>query len=76
MFELPTIRQGDTGKSVKLLQRLLRGTDYCMKNGMLLGRSGNFGDQTLYCVKNFQKNKGLTVDGVVGPKTWAALIDS
>lgn len=76
MFELPTIRQGDSGNYVLLLQRLLRGMDYVMQNGKLLGRSGKFGDQTLFCVKNFQKNKKLTIDGIVGPKTWAALIDS
>lgn len=32
-----------------------------------------FGDGTEAAVKAFQKSKGLTVDGVVGPKTWAAL---
>lgn len=32
-----------------------------------------FGDGTEAAVKAFQKSKGLTVDGIVGPKTWAAL---
>jgi hypothetical protein len=34
---------------------------------------GIFGDKTLARVKEFQRSRGLTVDGVVGPKTWAAL---
>lgn len=32
-----------------------------------------FGDQTLYAVRAFQGDRDLTVDGVVGPDTWAAL---
>lgn len=75
MFELPTIRQGDHNKAVTLCQRELRARDYVMENGKPLGRSGKFGDQTLICVKQFQKDKKLTVDGIVGPKTWAKLID-
>lgn len=34
---------------------------------------GIFGQQTLAAVKKFQMQQGLTVDGVVGPKTWAKL---
>ena len=34
---------------------------------------GIFGPLTEEAVKEFQKRKGLTADGVVGPKTWAAL---
>lgn len=34
---------------------------------------GNFGANTMQAVIDFQKSKGLNADGVVGPKTWAAL---
>lgn len=37
---------------------------------------GIFGKLTEEAVKNFQKNKGLTPDGIVGAKTWAALPSS
>lgn len=32
-----------------------------------------FGDATLAAVKNFQQSVGLSADGFVGPRTWAAL---
>lgn len=32
-----------------------------------------FGVRTEAAVKQFQKDRGLVVDGIVGPKTWAAL---
>ncbi len=35
---------------------------------------GDFGGGTLAAVKAFQRSKGLQVDGVVGPDTWAALL--
>lgn len=34
---------------------------------------GKFGPLTESVVRRFQKDKGLTVDGIVGPLTWAAL---
>ncbi|MFP5502714.1 MAG: peptidoglycan-binding protein [Candidatus Sericytochromatia bacterium] len=37
------------------------------------GIDGKFGPNTQKAVERFQRAKGLAVDGVVGPKTWAAL---
>lgn len=34
---------------------------------------GKIGPKTKEAIKAFQKSKGLKVDGVVGPKTWAEL---
>ncbi len=36
---------------------------------------GEFGSGLLAAVKRFQKDNGLTVDGIVGPKTFKKLID-
>lgn len=55
---LPTVRQGSTGNVVELVQYQL---------GMV--PTGEFDEATLNAVKAFQEEKGLTVDGVVGPKT-------
>jgi len=37
------------------------------------GPTGFYGKRTKAAVRNFQKAKGLTVDGIVGPNTWSKL---
>ena len=67
---LPTLRKGNTGEYVTLLQTKL------MQKGYDLGKygiDGDFGSATLKAVKQFQADNGLTADGVVGKNTWAAL---
>ena len=34
---------------------------------------GRFGKKTKKAIKSFQKKQGLTADGIVGERTWAAL---
>ncbi len=63
----PTIRKGMSGDAVKKMQQLLN------KSGANLKPDGIFGAQTESTVKQFQKDHGLTVDGICGPKTWAKL---
>ncbi|MDU4693109.1 MAG: peptidoglycan-binding domain-containing protein [Dermabacter sp.] len=36
------------------------------------GADGRYGNDTARIVKQFQKNKGLAVDGKIGKATWAA----
>ena len=69
----PTLRKGDSGTYVTLLQTELiqRGYD-CGK----AGADGKFGSGTLAAVKSFQSDNGLEPDGVVGSKTWTALDSS
>jgi peptidoglycan hydrolase-like protein with peptidoglycan-binding domain len=64
----PTVRQGSKGQAVTLLQQLL--TDYGYHPGVI---DGDFGPNTEKAVKDFQTDYGLTVDGIVGPQTWAAI---
>lgn len=66
----PTLKKGASGSNVKTLQKLLIEKGYSCGTK---GADGKFGDSTLAAVKQFQKDNGLTVDGVVGAKTWAAL---
>jgi GH25 family lysozyme M1 (1,4-beta-N-acetylmuramidase) len=63
----PTLVEGDTGPAVKTLQTRLNVW------GAHLTVDGNFGALTLDAVKAFQTAHKLTVDGIVGPQTWAAL---
>jgi hypothetical protein len=65
---IPTLRRGNQGDEVADLQMILNS-----KFGYELEVDGNFGKATEIAVKDFQKKHGLTADGVVGKKTWAAL---
>ena len=59
----PELRVGSTGDPVTWLQRRL-----------IVTVDGDFGPQTDGAVKTFQRSGGLADDGVVGPRTWAALV--
>lgn len=66
---------GSTGNTVKALQAQI---NYLvqhqgLKIGSLLETDGVFGNKTEAAVKLFQESKGLAADGIVGPKTYAAL---
>ncbi|MPY63743.1 serine/threonine-protein kinase [Streptomyces spongiae] len=66
-------RYGDKNQRVTQVQCML------LKRGYGLGAAGvdgQFGDDTLSAVKQFQGAKGLDVDGEVGPNTWGALRSS
>lgn len=65
---IPTLRRGSQGDEVAELQALLNA-----KQGYDLEIDGNFGKATEVAVRDFQAKHGLTADGIVGPKTWAAL---
>ena len=68
---LPTLAKGSRGKSVKALQTLLKGYGYYLG---VWGIDSSFGSATEAAVKEFQEKGGLEADGVVGAKTWAALL--
>jgi peptidoglycan hydrolase-like protein with peptidoglycan-binding domain len=62
-----TLQLGASGAQVTDLQNKLRAA------GLGIAADGEFGPQTRNAVIAFQRSKGLTVDGIVGPQTWAAL---
>jgi peptidoglycan hydrolase-like protein with peptidoglycan-binding domain len=64
----PEIRQGAKEHPVPTLQYLLRA------RGHTVTVDGTFGSQTDAAVRSFQQQKGLAVDGIVGPQTWGKLI--
>lgn len=65
---MTTLKQGSKGDEVKTLQKLLN-----EKKNYGIAVDGIFGIATKTAVENFQYAEGLSVDGIVGPKTWAAL---
>ena len=66
----PTLRKGSKGEYVTLLQTQLIQMGYDLSP---YGADGSFGNKTLEAVKAYQRDNGLEPDGVVGPRTWAAL---
>ncbi|MEW5891426.1 MAG: peptidoglycan-binding domain-containing protein, partial [Pseudomonadota bacterium] len=63
-----TVRQGSQGPCVGLAQQLLAQAGYSPGPVDCV-----FGSQTNSAVRAFQQARGLAVDGIVGPQTWAAL---
>jgi peptidoglycan hydrolase-like protein with peptidoglycan-binding domain len=66
----PTIKRGDDGDAVRLLQELLGHYEGVVGK---IDIDGDFGPSTETAVKKFQEYWGLTVDGIAGPNTWTAL---
>lgn len=69
-----TLRVGSSGLAVGILQGRLRDLGYNV-TGMVDANvnTASFGPKTFVCVENFQRNHRLSVDGVVGPKTWSVI---
>jgi lysozyme len=65
------LKKGMTGGDVPVLQRWLKTKGYYTS---LV--DGDFGPKTNEAVKAAQKALGLVVDGIVGPKTWAAMANA
>lgn len=65
----PTIRRGSRGAAVTTLQTRLQALGFDAG-----GVDGAFGANTEAAVRAFQSSRRLTVDGVVGPITWNALL--
>lgn len=63
----PVLRNGSRGEYVRELQQLLSAAGFACKI------DGVFGAETRSAVRTYQAVAGLSVDGIVGPKTWAEL---
>ena len=58
-----------SGDDVLVLQAVLRARGYAVPE-----LNGTFDEYLASAVRLFQREKSLTVDGIVGPKTWKALL--
>ena len=65
----PRVRRGANGHPVQTLQHLLR------QRGEDLAVDGVLGPLTEGAVRAAQAEKGVDVDGVAGPRTWAVLVE-
>ena len=78
--------KGNAGEDVKMIQNALANCGFNKENfggGMKAGCGedytkcdGKFNTETAKAVREFQKSVGITMDGLVGPKTLAALTKS
>ena len=66
----PTLRRGSSGEYVTLLQTKLIQRGYDLTP---YGADGKYGAKTETAVKAFQKDAGLSADGICGRNTWSAL---
>ena len=77
-FSRLRFEQGDKGGGAREIQYALQtlgfGADDDQGVYQPLSIDGDFGPKTAEAVRQFQSEKGLEVDGVVGPMTWEALI--
>lgn len=67
-LELPVLRNGMKGESVRVVQDLLNAYGY------ILVADGSFGPKTQNAVECYQEDVGLTPDGVCGQATWSKLL--
>lgn len=63
------LQKGNSGSAVQALQRALNSAGVVPE----ITADGVFGEKTEAAVRHFQQSKGLLIDGVAGPKTFAAL---
>lgn len=59
---MPTLRMGDRGDAVRVLQGVLN-----------VAVDGDFGPHTEAALRAYQSAEGILADGVCGPRTWAAI---
>ena len=66
-----TLRRGMQGEQVKELQRILQESGFYQK-----AIDGDYGSGTKAAVEQYQQKFGLSPDGVVGPKTFAKILET
>ncbi|MEM8531930.1 MAG: peptidoglycan-binding protein [Chloroflexota bacterium] len=69
-LDWPLVHYSDSGENVVTLQAMLR------QQGYDITYNGLFDDKTHAAVIQFQRDRGLVEDGIVGRNTWSALIST
>ena len=81
MFEVRTVKKGENGNHVLLIQEILKSRGYKGEDGQELKLDKDCGANTVYAIKQYQKARekvtpGICggVDGVAGEKTLRDMI--
>lgn len=69
--DLPTLRKDDKGEAVRFLQQMLLALNYITNDSF----DGNFSQDIVIAVRNFQAVAGVKQDGEVGLNTWGKLFE-
>jgi peptidoglycan hydrolase-like protein with peptidoglycan-binding domain len=69
-----TVKKGSTGDAVRGVQEVMKFHDESGGEGPGVQVDGIFGPKTDAFVRGFQEALDITVDGIVGPVTWRALV--
>lgn len=67
------LRIGSTGENVRIIQNALNTINQAEGNLSMINVDGIYGNATAQAVRNYQRNNGLAVDGVVGRQTWNSI---
>ena len=70
-LNLPVLKRGAKGETVRAMQFLLIGYGFDMEG---YGADASFGGATERALKAYQAANGLTADGSCGPATWSKLL--
>ena len=71
--EKHTVRSGDKGELVCIIQSLLRAFGKYYDNFPMITSCGSYGDDTVKAVMMFQQKVGLPRSGIVDSRTWNML---
>ena len=75
MFEFEKIKYGDSGKTVKTFQALLKGRGYIdRKTGKAIKVDGTWGDSTQRAFEYFQEKYKITIKSVCDQARWRRLL--
>jgi N-acetylmuramoyl-L-alanine amidase len=66
------LRRNSAGEAVRDLQQRLAAAGYTSADD----ETGTYGPSTEAAVRAFQDARGIRVDGICGPETWAAVVES
>lgn len=71
MKKIKLLKVGSTGPAITDIQRKLKKLSYILSD-----KEGFFGPNTERAVKQFQQDRGLLVDGIIGEETWEDLVEA